>query len=317
MKIFLAAVLLSACAASRAEQKPRSKSAAAPDPSSLSAFAFDPKVPLADRVADIPPWLLDGWRKEDNAPEYVVYRPTEDERREFAKALDGLPAPMKRVLNERLVAFYFVSNLKGNGITTWTLDPAKNVYSYMILNPAGFKKSVSQILTDRELSPFGGSGDLYVDAGPGSGILYTVAHECLHAFDYAQGVTPFTEPGLEKELGRPTDRGWDVWKSYFVPFPEDDYPARAKLHFYGFGAPELSASDLPAACAALAKSPFTSFYGSRAWAEDAAELFVVRHLTQDLGLPYRVRCGGAEREPMKDPVVKARAEKLLASVYRL
>ena len=103
-----------------------------------------------------------------------------------------------------------------------------------------------------------------------------------------------------------------MWQAYGRPLPADDFPARAKLHFYGFGAPELDAAEAPAACAQLAASPFTSFYGSRSWAEDAAELFVARHLTRDLGRPYRLRCGGKTFEPMANPATAQRAERILA-----
>jgi hypothetical protein len=106
-----------------------------------------------------------------------------------------------------------------------------------------------------------------------------------------------------------------VWSSYDRPLPADDYPARSRLHFYGFGAPGLDAAEAPAVCAELAASPFASLYGSRSWAEDVAELFVARHLTRDLGRPYRLRCGGTVFEPMSDPRVARRAERLLAPMY--
>ena len=50
-----------------------------------------------------------------------------------------------------------------------------------------------------------------------------------------------------------------MWQACGRPLSEDDFPARSKLHFYGFGKPEL----------------------------DASELFLARHLTRDLGRPYR------------------------------
>ena len=94
--------------------------------------------------------------------------------------------------------------------------------------------------------------------------------------------------------------------------PEDDFAARAKLHFYGFGAPELEAADAPSVCADFARSPFASLYGSRNWADDAAELFVAYHLTRALGRPYRLACGGKSYAPMSRPAVARRAEAILA-----
>jgi len=219
---------------------------------------------------------------------------------------------MREAMSERLIAFYFVQNLKGNGITDWVLDASSRTYTYMILNPAAFDKTLSQVLTERERSVYRGAADVSVDAGPGgSGIVYTVAHEGTHAFDYVRGLTPYVEGGLAARLAMRGTLSWDVWKAYGSPRPEDDFPAREKLHFYGFGAPELDAAEAPAVCAQLARSPFASLYGSRAWAEDVAELFVAYHLTHDLGRPDRLICGGKAYEPMSNPVVAARAKRVL------
>jgi hypothetical protein len=296
---------------------PLSSAAAAPAPAppdsrALGSYDFDPARPLADRAVRMPDWLLGAWRSADDAPQYHPHALTPAERREFAAALDGLPPRLQDALRERLIAFYFISNLKGNGVTSWVLDASSRTYVYMILNPAGFHQTLSELLTQRERSPFRGAVDVSIDVGEGgSGILYTVAHECAHAFDFTRGLTPYTDPDLLPRLGREPTGDWDVWKTYATPRPEDDFPARAKLHFYGFGAPEIAAADAPSACADLARSPFVSFYGARSWAEDAAELFVAYHLTRDLGRPYREHCAGRTREPMSDARVRARAEKIL------
>lgn len=280
----------------------------------LASFSPAPDLsgPLEDRVAPIPAWLLELWAEEDKAP-YANHVLTPKEKREFSDAVRGLPGPMRAAMRERLLAFYFVENLKGNGITDWVLDGSSRTFAYMILNPAAFDESLSQVLTERERSVFRGAADLSVDAGPGgSGILYTVAHESAHAFDYVRRLTPFVEPGLAARLGQKAPASWDVWGSYAKPLPRADFPARAKLHFYGFGAPELEAADAPAVCAELARSPFTSLYGSRNWADDAAELFVAAHLTRDLGRPYRLACGGKTYELAARRAVARRIEKILA-----
>ncbi len=304
-----ALLLLALCAA------PAAASAPARDPRALASYDFDASRPLGDRVRRIPRWLLALWAKADGEPRYAAYAPMPDERREFAAALDGLPEPMKKVLRERLIAFYFVSDLKGNGLTDWVLDSSRRTYSYMLLNPAGFHEDLSKLLTRRARSAFRGRPDLRVYAGEEDGIVYTVSHECTHAVDYAVHLTPYTEPQQGKALGLSAPDGWDVWKAYALPRRRDDYPLRRSLSFYGFGGPNLDASQAPAACAQLAKSPFASLYGSRSWAEDLAELFVARHLTQDLHLPYRVLCGGKLYEPMKNPRVAARARDLLGPLY--
>jgi len=116
-------------------------------PRRLSSYTFDAHRPLAERVTDIPGWLLDAWRRTDDEPRYRVYRPRKEEKKIFASALAELPGPMRSALEDRLIGFYFVENLKGNGITDWVRDPSGRVFVYMILNPAGFRSTLSQVLS--------------------------------------------------------------------------------------------------------------------------------------------------------------------------
>ena len=143
MAPLLLAVLLLVRPATAAEE---------PAPHALSSFSLDVARPLAERVAPIPAWLLDLWRQEDETPAYADHALTRKERKEFKAALDGLPSRMREAMSERMIAFYFVANLKGNGITTWVLDASSRTYTYMILNPSAFDKTLSQLLTERERS---------------------------------------------------------------------------------------------------------------------------------------------------------------------
>ena len=286
------------------------------DMRALASYGFDAASPLP-RARTIPPWLLSAWAAEDGVP-YKAHALTAKENKILAAAFAGLPETMRKVLSERLIAVYFIDGLKGNGITDWVLDPARGTYVYMILNPAGFRQTLSTLLTERDRSAFRGKADVTVEAGDGPGILYTVAHESAHVADYVMGVTPFTEEGHYKAthpVPRPV-RDWDVWREYSLPKAAADYPLRTKLHFYGFGAPEIDAAQAGELCAQWAGSPFASLYGGRTWAEDLAELFVLRHLTQDRGLTVRRVCAGKAYEPWTNEVVRERALRLTQPLYR-
>ena len=289
--------------------------AEAPDQFALKSYDFDASIPLP-RVRPIPPWLLKMWAGLDEAP-YESYAPTAQETKVLAAAFEGLPAPMKKILAERLVAVYLVKGLKGNGITNWMLDASSRTYVYMILNPAGFHQTLSELLTERDRTLFRGPANVQVEAGDLPGIVYTVTHESTHAVDYVKSVTPFTEPHYYEVLNPnlPGKMGWDVWMDYAQPTPAADYPLRTKLHFYGFGAPELAPTQVSELCIQWSASPFASFYGSRSWAEDLAELFVLRHLTQDLHQPLRRICAGKVYAPWDNPKVRERAQHLLKPLY--
>jgi len=298
----LAAALLAACSA----PKP-------PDSHATASHGFDASSPLP-RLKTIPPWLLAGWAGEDGMP-YEAYAASEAEKKILADAFAGRPAPMRKVLDERLLAVYLVKGLKGNGATTWVVDPSSRTFVYMLLNPAGFQQTVSEVMTERDRTLFKGPADLQVEAGALKGIRYTVAHESAHAYDYVHSVTPYADANYLPEGKDGWTAGWDVWAEYAKPRPAADYPLRTKLRFYGFGEPELEPAPASALCAQWAKSPFASIYGSRSWAEDFAELFVLRHLTQDLGQPLRRICGGKAYSPWDHPKVRARAQKLVEPLY--
>jgi hypothetical protein len=291
------------------------RTAEPPDAKALKSYDFDGSIPLP-RLRPMPPWLLQAWKDADEMP-YEAYTPSAPEVEMVSSAFSGLPGAMKAVLSERLIAVYFIKGLKGNGITDWVLDSSSRPYIYIILNPAGFGQTLSQLLTERDLTLFRGPADIRVESGESPGIVYTVAHESAHAFDYVNDVTPYTSlnsaqarnPSVKPRLN------WDVWAQYDKPKPEADYPLRTKLHFYGFGAPEIDASQAAELCSQWAGTPFASFYGSRSWAEDLAELFVLRHLTQDLHQPLRRICGGKAYSPWDNPKVRARAQKLLKPLY--
>lgn len=292
------------------------RAAEPPDPKALKSYDFDASIPLP-RLRPMPPWLLQMWKDTDGMP-YEAYTPTLAEAEHLALAFAGLPAPMGKVLSERVIAVYLVKGLKGNGLTDWILDSSSRPYVYMILNPAGFRQNLSQLLTERDRTLFRGPVDIRVESGELPGIFYTVAHESAHAFDYVKSVTPYTEAGLyeARHSGAKAAAQWDVWAEYEKPRSEADYPLRAKLHFYGFGEPELDASQAAELCSQSEGTPFASFYGSRSWAEDMAELFVLRHLTQDMHQPLRRICGGKVYSPWENPKVRERARKLLKPLYR-
>jgi len=292
------------------------RSAEAPDPKALASYGFDAALPLP-RLRPIPPWLLRLWADMDQAP-YKAYTATEQEAEIIRGAVAALPEPMRKTLSERLIGVYLVKNLKGNGLTDWVLDSSSRPYVYMILNSGGFRQTLSELMTERDRTLFRGPSDLSVEAGDRPGIVYSVAHESAHAFDYIIKVTPYTEPHLYDVLNpaaKPV-KGWDVWAEYSTPKPAADYPLRSKLHFYGFGAPELEPAQAASLCGQWLASPFASFYGSLSWAEDMAELFVLRHLTQDLHQPVVRICAGQRVSPWDLPLVRARAQRLLKPVYK-
>ncbi|MCX5797492.1 MAG: hypothetical protein NTY77_18525 [Elusimicrobia bacterium] len=217
---------------------------------------------------------------------------------------------------------YFVKNFTGNGMSDWLLDESGQVYAWLVLNPAAFRKTISETLAAREASVFKGDAGVTVDCGTRyQGVLYTILHEGLHVYDYVRGVTPYVEDMVVYATrgGQGLGVSWDVWQSKNEPRPGSDYPGRDKLRFYGLGGgPAIPAADAAKVYKGLMNSPFPSLYGSRSWAEDAAELFTFYHLTRALKQPYAIRVAGREPmilSPMKGGKAFGRAQGLYGSFY--
>lgn len=305
--------------APRKSEKQRIREALASPLHRLSSYSFDRSAPLELRVGSCPAFVRDAYARMDEAPDYFLYEPTDDDVALVSGYIDGLPDRMKGVLRERLIGIYFIENLRGNGISEWVLDETGKVHVIVILNPAGLRKTLSQTLTERERTVFRGRLRVSVDCGDEHrGILYSILHELTHVFDYTRGITPFAESFLAK-VQKKKVKGvkWDVWDGFCRPGKGMDFPLREKIRFYGFGGPLIHPGRAGELYAGLKSSPFASLYGSTCWSEDAAELFTFYHITQNLKQPYLITVASrkgwkARIEPMTSEVVLKRARRIAA-----
>ena len=253
-------------------------------------YKLDPSSSLESRMGPPPDFLLEWLRKYDGVPGYKSYAPSPEQKKLTAGFLEKLPSKMRAAFKERLLGIYFVENFTGNGMSDLALGSGGKKYAWMVVNPAGFSKSLSQTLTAREDSVFRSSGTVSVTCGkPLPGVYYSIAHEGTHVYDYVEGITPFVEPDWYELLNGsppPRYRPWAVWRGYDLPAGKFDFKLRHNLRFFGLeGGPRLEASDAKKLYKQLNGSPFTSLYGSQNWAEDTAELLVYAVLKRETGEP--------------------------------
>ena len=267
-----------------------------PELSRLETYAFSAASPLVDRVAPVPAKLLEYFSQTDNRPDYAAYAPSAREKKLVMEYLRLLPPAYERIFRQKCIGVYFISDLLGNGVTSWVIGPGNEIYFYIILNPASLKAGLSETLTARERSCFTPvpGWELRVDAGRKyKGLLYALFHEGTHGLDYAAGITPFTDDTMPSRY-RPETSVADIffyadWDSYSKPVKASDFPGRDKVTFYGFGGgPKLRADEAPVLYEGLSRSGFVSLYGARSWAEDLAESLTFGLLTGKLGQPYAI-----------------------------
>lgn len=301
-----------------------------PEMSHIGLYNYSPSSGFEERMGKMPYRLLELYRQMDDRKDYAAYEPSKADKALVMKYLRLLPPAFERVFREKCVGFYFVRGFTGNGMTSWVVDAKGGLYFHMTLNPDALTKDLSATLTERERSCFlpVPGGRVSVDAGKKyKGLAYALFHEGAHAVDYVYGMSPLVEPYFPERY-RPAPRASAVlftaaWLDYSLPRPENNYPLREKITFYGLGGgPKLSLNAAPELYAGLARSPFPSLYGSKSWAEDLAELAAFGMITRALGQPYKITLTlpGAKplvAEPMRSSKAAARAEKLLKQLESL
>jgi len=293
----------------------------------IKNYTFDSRIPLVDRVKQVPDFLLNHWKKRDKRENYTAYMPSSEEITIIQDYLSMLPQLHQKVLKERLIGIYFVNNFHGSGLTDYILADTSNLYLIIIVNPRTLNTSLSQWLTLRENSCFMNNASrlrVEVDCGQElSGFMYVLLHEASHGVDYIMQYTPYPEIDLlqisDYKIGNRLFVD-GVWKKYSQPTMENNFSLRNKITFYGFGrGPKLKIEDAIEVYKQLSDTAYISLYGSQSWAEDFAELVTFFHLTHKLNQPYEINCYENEKQifnynPMKSVKLKNRI-KLIQSIY--
>jgi hypothetical protein len=262
----------------------------------LQSYKFDRTSSVISRVTVAPGFILSFWNKTDKTNDYSSYAPTQDDLRMIGDYLGKLPGHYQDVLQQRLVAIYFINNLRGSGATDYILDAKGDIYTIMLFNPNTLKTDLSKWLTYRENSCFiRTTVDVNIDINCGTeytGFLYAFVHESTHVVDYVESYTPYVEKNIaiiKKVKATSTPFTKNAWSGLAVPLLSYDYPNRKDITFYGDGGPKINISDARGLYEHLMVTPFVSLYGSMNWAEDFAETMTFYHITHMLGQPYEIR----------------------------
>jgi len=271
-----------------------------PEHKQMENYGFRPGSMLVERVAPPPLFLLEELKRLDGRSDYLPYIPTAADMQQLNDYLLLLPPRERAAMVKRLAGIYFVTNLSSGGFSDYVYDKNGTLHTILVLNPALFKTGISQWVKDKELSAFlddRADIGLEVDCGEEgrSALLYILLHESAHQLDYVAGCTPYVEKDLAKSGKLTADVPFvaRTWLGYEQPLPRYDFIPRARLHFYGSSAgPRLSRSELPAAYAGLAVTPFNLLYGSQNWAEDFAETVAFSNLKRIAGKDCRIRVTG-------------------------
>ncbi|MDO9067120.1 MAG: hypothetical protein Q7W05_01530 [Deltaproteobacteria bacterium] len=273
----------------------------------LENYHFDPMIPLLNRVAEVPSYLLEALKKLDERDDYRPYIPTLEDTNKIVAALHAIPDIQRVVLDRRLVGIYFVENFSAGGYSDYLYDRDGNLYTILVLNPAILSTGISKWIREKELSAFKNDIadiNLTVECREGNmtALVYIMLHETTHIMDYVSGCTPYVEKDLAhrgKSLDSSSFTG-EAWLDYDLPLARYDFPLRSKLGFYGAAKDSgISRSELPGLYRSLAATPFTNLYASQNWAEDFAETAAFSSLARIIGSGCIFRVEGPGTDPFE------------------
>ena len=258
----------------------------------LTNYRFDARTPLADRAVDAPAFIVTYLNKMDGVSNYTPYTLSVSERARFARCCSMLPPLNDRVLTERLLAVYFISNFAGGGMADFVFDARTNIHSFIVFNPLILNADMADWIAYREGGAFipDGTNRLVVECSAKQGALFfLLLHESTHVVDYVRTITPYVEPDLVPITGKRASRFTNgVWADYRKPLPACDIPGRTNFRAYGMGGARLAASHMRPMYEALSGTPFVSLYASKLWVEDIADTVSFHHMKK-LGIRTKFR----------------------------
>ena len=256
----------------------------------LSNHPFDPQSTLIERIKPIPKTILANLKEVDARNDYAPYMPDQNEISAIAAVLDVFPPLNIKIMKERLAAIYFVSNFSSSGYSDWLVDEHNKIYVYIVINAAALKTGIDEFLTRKEKSCFindSNDFEIKISVSPvQKGFIYIMLHESCHVVDYVLGITPFTEPDIIplREIPKETDFTLGIWRSYNQSVVY--YKFRERVSFYQ--TPQIKISEAESIYGEMSVSPFISLYGSLNWAEDLCEFLTFYHLTEKMGMNYKI-----------------------------
>jgi len=261
-------------------------------------------TPLTERVHILPQNIADALRGSTFATGFGgKIAPAENAEYmldDLREAIDSIPEPVKRLVEDHLIGVYLVQemklgeNLNAAGLAFKTINFLHQyVGTVILLDSVMMDKSPNQSLAGRSFVPFGKYGyysletDL-ADSGSGDRVttLRTVLlHELGHHIDYDRGIVP--ESFSHGEVVAP-NCGFTCLSWRRTGLQRDGAQLRTAFMHLGKGEIKEYALGMPKTLQALKASNFPSLYGAMDPAEDFADSFAMYVHTVVLGLPWEI-----------------------------
>ncbi len=295
-------------------------------------YKSDFQSPLHERIGIAPDFVLEtmgGWDEKT----YKSYALSKDELHLMKEYLNLLPPLFQKVLKESLIGIYFVEeNFLGSGFAEMCFDENYHAKTFLIINKKTLNLSLSEWLTQKELTCFIDDQKLNMEvqvevSDDYLGLYGILLHEAAHCVDYVHRITPYLDGNnylfhLIYNYPVKAPEFSSIWKSdRLYNLHKVNFPLSSKVTFYGMNkGPKLKLTQAKKLYQQLEQTPFCSAYASLLRPEDFAESAMYYHLTQHLNLPYKIKVLKKEKlfhqyEPFKNPHIKERLQFLEKLMY--
>ena len=264
-----------------------------------SGLNIEKNASLTARVHSNANQVLKFLRELDENPGYEYHNLSASENQLLKSYLEIMPPAYLDTMRQHLTGIYFVKDFVSSAYTEWFIKPDGKIYLIMVFNPELLKESLSEGLQRRAETVFKkGRIDFSIrfskKGDTSRSLLFYLAHELTHAYDYIKGVSPYLDTEHQAFFKKPLEScpfaasAWKDIRKPLHPFENSD-----KISFYGFRkGPHLEASDAVPLFEALVVSDFVSLYASQSWGEDIAETFSYAYLSKRMGFEYSIKLHG-------------------------
>lgn len=268
--------------------------------------------PLPERIGTAPPELVE-YLALDNLNNGYANKPraatlSADFVADVRNAFAEIPAPVRRLVEQKLAGIYFVEDLGGSGFTDQIYDAAKPVAGYIVLDAAVLmSRTANSWASWKENSPFMASPHFKLnvvieEASQDSrkqAIQYILLHELAHVISIDAGITPNwnTDPKNDKTTGSYpfVNLSWELSRdtNRYVSVFDQSFPQRKDVVYF-FGA-TLPAAEMRHTYEALERTSFPTLYAAKNPYDDFAESFVTYVHTVLMGKPFEITLSADER----------------------
>lgn len=245
--------------------------------------------PLLERVAPGGPQIVD-YLTIDNIVNGYPQRPRSPAPdsaflADVRGAIAAMPAPVKRLLERKMVGVFLVEDFGGSGYTDEVEDAqGKAVAGFIVLDPSVLRQhTANSWITWRENTPFKPSKRhrlaARIESGAANNRMQAIQYILLHEFAHVIAINGRLHPSWAQSPSQVKGPGdypyfalsWRIADDRYVSVHDEAFPQRRDIVFY-FGA-KLDGADMRPTYETLERTDFATLYSATHPGDDFAEAF--------------------------------------------